>query len=100
VQLTALVHFAHDVAAAHELALDIELRDRRPIREFLDSISDLAVGEHVDRFVFADQLVQNPGDGGGEAAARRKGRSLHEKDNGIAADGALDLLAGGIVHRA
>ena len=30
-QLTGLEHLAHDIAAAHELAFDIELRDGRPI---------------------------------------------------------------------
>ena len=30
-QLTGLVHLADDVAAADELTLDVELRDRRPV---------------------------------------------------------------------
>src|SRR4029453_17840283 len=36
-QLTGLEHLAHDIAAAHELAFDVELRDGRPIGVALDA---------------------------------------------------------------
>src|SRR5579883_3470877 len=49
-QLARLEHLANDVAAADELAFDIELRDGRPAREFLDALADLWVREHVDAF--------------------------------------------------
>src|SRR5262245_17196805 len=38
-QLALLVHFAHDVAAAHELALDVKLWNGRPIGEGLDTLA-------------------------------------------------------------
>src|SRR5205814_7642144 len=37
-QLTGLEHLADDVAAADELAVDVKLGDRRPVRELLDAL--------------------------------------------------------------
>src|SRR6185437_13117873 len=48
-QLARLVHLAHDVAAADEFAVDVKLRDRRPVGELLDAIADFRVLQHVDR---------------------------------------------------
>ena len=42
-KLPALEHFHHDVGPPDELALDVELRDRRPIGIFLDALTDLGV---------------------------------------------------------
>ena len=47
-QLPALVHLAHDVAAADELAVHVELRDRGPVGVLLDAFADLGVLQHVD----------------------------------------------------
>ena len=41
-QLARLVHLAQDVAAADEFAVDVELRNRRPVGVFLDALADLA----------------------------------------------------------
>src|SRR5579871_992 len=49
-ELAILEHLADDVAAADELALHIELRNGRPVREFLDTVADLGIGEDVDAF--------------------------------------------------
>ena len=46
-------HLAHDVRAADELALHIELGDGRPVGEGLDALAQLVVLQHVD----ADELV-------------------------------------------
>ena len=43
--------------AADELAVDVELRDRRPVGVLLDALADLGVGEHVD----AGELVHAAG---------------------------------------
>ena len=37
-QLTRLEHFTNDIAAADELALDVKLRNGRPVGKFLDVI--------------------------------------------------------------
>src|SRR5688572_31202335 len=47
-QLASLEHLAHDVAAADELALHIELRNGRPAGEVLDALAQAGVGQHVD----------------------------------------------------
>src|SRR5437868_5280760 len=49
-QFARLEHLADDVAAADELPLDVELRDRRPVGECLDPLAHQRVGEHVDAF--------------------------------------------------
>lgn len=36
-QVAVLVHLQQDVAAAHELAVEVHLRDRGPVGELLDS---------------------------------------------------------------
>src|SRR5262245_20667669 len=41
-------HLADDVAAADELALDIELRDGRPLAEVLDALTQGRIGQHID----------------------------------------------------
>jgi hypothetical protein len=42
-QLAGLKHLAHDVAAADELALDVELGDGRPGGEVLDALAQARV---------------------------------------------------------
>src|ERR1700674_47416 len=40
-ELPSLEHLADDVAAADELALDVELRDRRPVGVGLDAVAQI-----------------------------------------------------------
>ena len=47
-QFAAGSHLGDDVATAHQLAVDIELRDGRPIAVNLDALADFRVGQHVD----------------------------------------------------
>ena len=42
------MHLKNDIAAADELAHDIELRDRRPVREDLDALTDFGVLEDIN----------------------------------------------------
>src|SRR5690606_1448345 len=44
-QLAGLEHLADDVAAADELALNVELGDRRPAREVLDALAQAGILE-------------------------------------------------------
>jgi hypothetical protein len=50
-QLAAGVHLANDVGAADQLAIDIQLRNGRPVAEFLDAFADFRIFQHVDRVV-------------------------------------------------
>src|SRR3989442_12881815 len=48
-QFAALVQLADDVAAADELAVHVDLRDRRPVGEALDRVALLGRAQNVDR---------------------------------------------------
>src|SRR5262249_1592268 len=50
-QLAGLEHLAHDVAAAHKLALDVELRNGRPVGIGLDADSQVVGVEHIEALV-------------------------------------------------
>ena len=47
-QLARLIHFSHDVAAADELTLNVQLRYRRPIGVVLDALTYLRIGKDID----------------------------------------------------
>jgi hypothetical protein len=46
-QFARLVHLHHDVRAADEFALDVELGDGGPAAVFLDALADAVVFQHV-----------------------------------------------------
>ena len=96
-QFAGFGHFADDVAAADELAFDVELRNGRPGGELFDAFTDLHVLEHVDALELNLQRGQNVGDGGGKAALREHRRALHEQDDVVFIDFLLDVGERGIV---
>src|SRR6185503_14658772 len=105
-QLARLVHLAHDVAAADELAVHVELRDRGPVRVLLDALADLLVLQHVDgEDLFRAAHLEELRGRGREAAHRLLGVALHVEDDGVGRhllpDGVLDahgcLLGSGII---
>src|SRR3546814_3819100 len=51
VQFARFPHLHHNIAAADEFALHIELRDRRPVGKFLDALADFHVLQHIDGFI-------------------------------------------------
>src|SRR5689334_21305792 len=74
------MHLAHDVAAADELSVDVELRYRRPVRIFLDALPNRCVCQHVDRKELVDAArLQHPHRGVRKAALRKLRRTLHVK---------------------
>src|SRR5579862_2692454 len=78
-QLAGLEHFAHDIAAADELALDVKLRDGWPVRIALDAAAQVVVFEHVEAFIRHAQVIEDLHDLAGEAAHRELRRALHEQ---------------------
>ena len=58
-EFARLEHLAHDVTAADEFALDIELRDRRPVRVVLDALTDIGIREHVHAFEGNAKIVED-----------------------------------------
>src|SRR6185312_2263160 len=86
-QLARLVHLAHDVAAADELAVHVELRDGGPVRVLLDALADVLVLQHVDGedLLRAAHLQELRGRGR-EAAHRLLRVALHVEHDGVAGD--------------
>jgi hypothetical protein len=91
-QLAARVQLLHDVAAALELAVHVELRDGRPVRELLDALSDLPVREHVELAYdgAGDRGSTRPGP---RSALRRVGAPLHEEHDTVGPDDRVEALA-------
>jgi len=94
-QLARLVHLLHDVRAADELAVDVELRDGRPVGEFLDALADVRVLQHVD----AEELLHAAGierlhRERGKAALRELGRALHVEHHRVGGDLLPDFVLG------
>ena len=87
------VHLLHDVAAAEELAVDVELRDGRPARVLLDAVANGGIGEHVDRLEGDAGLLEDPDDLGREAALREVLVALHEENDTALLHEVVELLA-------
>jgi len=98
VQLARLVHLAHDIAAADELTLDIELGNGRPVGEALDAFTQSLIFEYVHVFERYSKVLEDLGGGRRETALGKFGRSLHEKNDVVALDRLFDLLMSGVGH--
>src|SRR5439155_9031280 len=94
-----LEHLADDVAAADELALDVKLRDRRPVRKFLDPLAHRRVGEDVDAFELDAEMAEDLDHGRRKAALRENRRALHEEYDRCLADLLADAILQGGFHR-
>src|SRR5690606_2264951 len=81
-----------DVAAAYEFALYIELRNGRPVGEFLDALPQFGRIEHVDALVVGSDVVENLHDLAGKTALREAGRPLHEQHHVAALHFAADVI--------
>lgn len=98
-QVSVLVHGNQDVASAHKLLVDVQLRDRRPVGVLLDALSQIWVLQDVKgrELVGADALdAEDLDDGAREAALGGLGRALHEQDDGRRGNGLVDGAARGI----
>ena len=58
-QLASLEHFHHDIAAANEFALDVKLRDGRPVGKRLDALTDLLILQHIDAFEGKPEMIED-----------------------------------------
>src|SRR5262249_34206534 len=76
-----LKHLADDVAAADELALDIELRNGWPIRVGFDAAAQIVVLEHVEALIGHPKIVEDLHHLAREPAHRKLRRSLHEQND-------------------
>ncbi|GAO48584.1 hypothetical protein G7K_2757-t1 [Saitoella complicata NRRL Y-17804] len=82
-QLPTLMHANQNITPPNKLLIQIQLRNRRPIRVLLDTMSQVFVFEDVVRceFLGIDALETEDLDGGaGEAAHGLFGCAFHEED--------------------
>ena len=97
-EFAALVHLHHDVRTTYEFALHIELRDGRPVGEFLDPLAHALVLEHVDALELDTQMGEDRNRAAGEAALREQRAALHEQQHRIGIDQRLDARLGIVSH--
>jgi hypothetical protein len=97
-QLAAAGHLQDDVAAAHQLAADVQLRDGRPVAVGLDAFADFRIGQYVHVRVLRAGGVQCRHRLGREAALRRARIALHEQDDGVGGQQRFDAGAQGRVE--
>src|SRR5262245_30558643 len=85
-ELSGRVQLGHDVAAAEELAVHVELRDGGPGGVFLDALAHVGRAQDVDRRVLRQQAVQDLHHASGETALRRRPVALHEEHHAVRCD--------------
>ena len=81
-QTAIFMHLLHDVASAHKLLLDVDLRDSGPIRVLLDRGPNQVVRQHIHVFEFLPVCVHQHDDKTTEAALRLLLCALH-KDHDV-----------------
>src|SRR3954447_10005253 len=91
-ELAVLVQLDHDVATAHQLAVDEQLGDGRPPGVGREHLADARIGEDVHRGILGAEPVQALDDLHREAAARRVRRALHEQHHPVLVDRLQDLV--------
>src|SRR5262249_13857843 len=92
-ELATLLELLDDVGAADELALDEDLRDRRPARDGGQVLPDLRIAQDVDRGHGRAGAAERAQRAVGVAAHDELRCALHEEGDVRAVDDALDLLA-------
>ena len=94
-ELTRRGELLDDVRAADELALDEDLRDRRPAGESGELLAEARVGEDVDGGHGCAGVAQGAERSLRVAARGEARRPLHEERHGLGLDDLVDLIAQG-----
>src|SRR5208283_2413871 len=89
-QLAAAVHLEHDVAAAEELAVHVELRVGGPARVALERLAEFRVLEYVDGMKARAAALERRHSLRGKAALREVRRAFHEQHHRCGAELRLD----------
>src|SRR5260370_32020951 len=97
-ELSGFEHLADDVAAADELAFDVELRNRWPVRACLHPLAGRWIAEHLDTFELDAQVAQHLHHQVGKTALGEDRSAVHEQHDIVPADLALDALLYWILH--
>lgn len=89
-EFAGLVHFHENVASADEFAINVDLRNRGPVGEFLDSLADFGVFEDIDVLEVDTGGLENFRGAVGESALREVFGALHEEHDAVLLDDFLD----------
>src|SRR5687767_3342580 len=89
-KLTFFEKLRHDIAAADELASDVQLRNGGPVRILLDAVAHRGVGKHVHVLEVRACFFQDLHDLRGKSALREQLVPLHEQHHTLAVDHALN----------
>src|SRR5690242_10098123 len=92
-QLAGLVHLHDDVAAADELAVDEQLRDRRPVGKCRELLPNPRIREDVHRGKGLPKRLQSGDRPCRETTGRLVGVALHEENHWVLVDCALNRVA-------
>ena len=87
-------HFLHDVATTDKLLLDVELRNRGPLGEGLDALTNRHVLKNVHGLVVRNERIQNLHHGRGKTTLGGAPGAFHKKDDLMGVDQLLDSVAG------
>src|SRR5260221_5618914 len=93
-QLATPVHVHHNVAATHQFALNVELRDRRPIRIGLECLAKLWILEDIDMREASLAPAKRIHYLSGETALRKIRRAFHKEHYGARRQIVLDPFNG------
>src|SRR5258708_17435631 len=91
-QLASLMQLANDIASADELAVNIYLRDRRPIAVALDPITQFGIAQNVGGLVGHAQLLEDRDLLSRESALRKTSVALPEDHDLLVFNRRLDLF--------
>ena len=69
-ELTALVHFNHNITTTDELSGDVQLGNGGPLRKVLDALPDAFVGKDIDSLEINTKALQDLNGRVGESALR------------------------------
>src|SRR5215472_12217037 len=97
-QFAGLEHLADDVAAADKLALDIELRNGRPVRVGLDAVAQLGGLQDVQALIADTDVVEDLHHLAGKTALRKLRRALHEQHDVVRLHFVVDKLLDGHIR--
>ena len=86
-QFARLVKLADNIASADEFAVDIDLRNGRPVAKSFDLIAHFGVGQDVDGLVLGAELIEHLDGCRGKAALRKVAITLHEDEDSVVRNG-------------
>src|SRR5262249_17800382 len=91
-QLAGLEHLADDIATADELALDVKLRNGRPVRIILNAVAELSRLQNVQAFVADADVVEDLHHLARESALGELRRALHKQHDVVGLHLVVDKL--------